>query len=149
MPNWCSNHLRIRGPEEDLARFKAAAIGYSPWLTAEEKKQEAPSCLNFHSLIPLPEAIIQAGCNGDAYDCELKLWGTKWGACNATLVDEDEVHLLYDFDTAWSPPVAFLKNVGVLWPQLVFLLDYDEMGNGFKGITRAEGESFEDHCVSY
>jgi hypothetical protein len=30
MPNWCSNQLRVFGPDEDVTRFKEQAAGHSP-----------------------------------------------------------------------------------------------------------------------
>jgi hypothetical protein len=63
-------------------------------------------------------------------------------------VDEWEGHLTYTFDTAWVPPVAFLTKLGPLWPTLIFLLDYEEMGMGFKGIAKVKGEVVTDHCLS-
>ena len=143
MPNWCNNKLAVSGPDEDVEQFKEAAIGNSPWQTKEEKK----SALNFHSLIPIPPEVLSAGYNPAGYEWELKNWGCKWGACHAESVEEWEGHLTYFFDTAWSPPIPFLSQLAPKWPTLTFLLDYEEMGMGFKGITKIQGEIVEDHCL--
>ena len=54
----------------------------------------------------------------------------------------------YEFYTAWSPPIEFLKKVAVQWPALQFVLAYEEPGMGFKGLAKFQGEVHEDHCIS-
>jgi hypothetical protein len=143
MPNWCNNKLVVYGPEEDVKRFKGKAIGNSPWQMEEVEK----NVLNFHSLVPIPTEVIEAGYDPAGFEWERNHWGCKWGACSAELADEWEGHLIYLFDTAWSPPVAFLQKLGPEWPTLTFLLDYEEIGMGFKGITKVAGNTVEDHCL--
>jgi hypothetical protein len=97
--------------------------------------------------VPIPPEILSAGYEQAAYEWELKNWGCKWGACNAEEVEECEGHFTYFFDTAWSPPIPFLSKLAPEWPTLIFLLDYEEMGMGFKGITKVAGDAVEDHCL--
>lgn len=40
MPNWCSNELRVVGPEQDIRAFREIAVGHSPW--PEDRTQEPP-----------------------------------------------------------------------------------------------------------
>jgi len=145
MPNWCNNTLSIYGTVEDVVRFKKQAIGYSPWHKIEADNENA---LNFHSFIPVPADILASGYDPLGYEWELANWGSKWGACHSKLLDEWEGHLEYAFDTAWTPPLAFLTHVAPLWPSLIFLLEYEEMGMGFKGLSKFKGDEVEDHCVS-
>ena len=144
MPNWCSNQLRVFGPDEDVARFKEQAAGCSPW---EHVKDQEHNVLNFHSLVPIPPEILAAGYNDAGYNWEREQWGCKWGACASHLMDEWEGHLHYAFETAWAPPVPFLEKLAPQWPTLKFLLDYEELSMGFKGITKAAGAVIEDHCL--
>jgi hypothetical protein len=130
MPNWCSNQLRVFGPDEDVARFKEQAVGYSPW---GHVKDQEHNVLNFHSLVPVPPEILAAGYNDAGYNWEREQWGCKWGACESHLADEWEGQLHYAFDPQW--------------PTLKFLLDYEELSMGFKGITKAAGAVIEDHCI--
>jgi hypothetical protein len=143
MPNWCTNKLVVYGPDEDVKRFKEKADGNSPWHAEDGEK----SVLNFHSLVPIPPEVLSAGYDHAGYEWELKNWGCKWGACSAGLVYEWEGHLEYAFETAWSPPIPFLSKLAPAWPTLTFLLDYEEMGIGFKGITKVAGDAIEDHCL--
>ncbi len=94
------------------------------------------------------KAVLAAGYEAAGYDWEREHWGCKWGACHAELVDEWDRHLLYTFDTAWAPPLAFLKNLGPRRPELSLLLEYEELGMGFKGLCKVTGSSVEDHCLS-
>lgn len=144
MPNWCSNNLKVFGPDDDIKRFKEQSIGYSPWGATKEQKQNV---LNFHSLVPIPPETLSTGYGPAGYEWELKNWGCKWGASSTELVDEMEGHVAYAFDTPWVPPVPFLAKLGPAWPTLTFLLDYEEMGMGFKGIAKVKGDAVEDHCV--
>lgn len=85
MPNWCSNHLNISGPEEDIIRFKAAANGptqnyndYTPsgksWPIHDDVRLKAMSqiipeagevvAFSFHALFPVPEDFRRF-----PYDC--------------------------------------------------------------------------------
>jgi len=144
MPNWCNNNLRVFGPEADVQRFKEQATGQSPWHKEDGTDQ---NILNFHNLVPIPPEVIAAGYDPAGFEWERNNWGCKWGACSASLADEWEGTLIYAFETAWSPPVPFLEKLAPQWPALTFLLDYEEMGMGFKGITKVRGDAVEDHCL--
>ncbi len=145
MPNWCSCFLTVKGENEHVQRFKAVAVGHCSWNKPPE--DEKPNVLNFHSLVPIPAEVLQASYNPKGYDWELANWGCKWGACSSELVDDNGSELFYSFDTAWAPPTQFLKHLGKLWPNLMFLLEYEEPGMGFKGLCKVHGDLFEDHCI--
>jgi hypothetical protein len=149
MPNWCQNKLTIAGTKTEVAAFKEQAVGHSPWLTPDELVGETPNPLNFHSLVPIPDPVLAAGYDAAAYEWEKTNWGCKWGAANSTVLGEREGHIEYEFDTAWSPPMEFLQTVAKKWSNLVFFLEYDEPGMGFKGLAKFKGEVCEDHCVSF
>jgi hypothetical protein len=144
MPNWCNNTLRVTGPKADVARFKKQAVGHSPW----PKVSQNAEALNFHSLVPIPAQVLSAGYEAAGYDWERDNWGCKWGACNPELLDDSDRELLYQFDTAWSPPITFLGSAAKQWPTLNFVMEYEEGGMGFKGVAEAQGETIEDQCTS-
>src|SRR5258708_24166353 len=144
MPNWCRNELNISGPESDVIAFKEKAVGLPPW----PEENEPPNLLNFHSLVPMPPELVEAGYNEAVYQWEKKNWGCKWGAGQPEIIDESPGRILYEFDTAWTPPVPLIANLAKQWPTLTFILSYDEPGMAFKGIAKAHGEKVEDHCVS-
>ena len=145
MPNWCANRLRISGPTEDLVRFQKEAVGFSPWHPSEPADE--PAALNFHSLVPIPPDVLAAGYGTSGCDWEWQYWGCKWGAVHVTMVDEWEGGALYEFDTAWSPPLPFLKLVSKAWPTLVFVMDYEEPLDGFKGLAQAKAGVLKDFSI--
>ena len=144
MPNWCSNKLTITGLAADIQALKTKAFGHSPW----EEPEDEPNVLNFHSFLPVPENILAAGYGDAGFDWERQNWGCKWGAANSVIVEEWEGHVEYSFDTAWSPPIKFLETLAKQWPNLTFVLLYEELGMCFKGIAKFQGDVCEDHCIS-
>ena len=146
MANMCENYLRISGPADDVGRFKERAMGYSPWHMPVSG--EAPEPLNFHSLLPIPDEVLAAGYHAAGYEWEYEHWGCKWGACGSRIVDDWDEGLLYEFDSAWSPPLQFIEQVSRQWPTLVFVLEYEESGDGYKGLAKAEAGTLEDHCIN-
>jgi hypothetical protein len=144
MPNWCSNKLTITGPWADVRAFKAKAVGHSPW----SKPEGDPDVFNFHSLVPVPDEVLQAGYESAGYDWERANWGCKWGAMNPTILDEWPGCVMYEFDTAWSPPMEFLQTVAKQWGNLMLVLEYEEPGMAYKGLAKFQNEVCEDHCIS-
>ncbi len=147
--------------------------------TGEERAREpeAPGLLNFHSLVPVPDEVLKFGFSHQyerdedgkpkkdesgrlaqkkglcGYDAQIKLWGTKWGACEVqethsdsctnytppTEKDSDE-WVSYQFDTAWSPPEKWVVAVSPLFPECVFTLSYMEEGCDFQGCLMLKGK---------
>lgn len=107
--------------------------------------------LNFHSLFPVPDSVrcmpydrVQAleiarrigvpAPDISGYDWESQNWGCKWGATSVVHLDDNgDGDLEYNFDTAWSPPIAWLEKVSTDYPDLLFSLTYEEAGMGFRG----------------
>jgi Ferredoxin-like domain in Api92-like protein len=147
MPNWCSNHLTVKGENEEVQRFKDLAVGHSPWV--QPSVDEKPSPLNFHSLVPIPASVLQQSYEKAGHDWECQHWGTRWGAGDAELVDDNGSELFYQFDSAWGPPIAFLQALGQLWPQLKFLLEYEEPGEELKGLCKVHGQHCENHQIKF
>jgi hypothetical protein len=145
MPNWCFNRLRVTGPDDDVARFRTQAVGFSPW--HPHPAGSSPAVFTFHSLVPIPAEVLAAGYDAAGYAWELQHWGCKWGASEPSIADEWDDSVIYEFDTPWAPPLAFMEQLSRQWPTLVFILDYEESGEGFKGLARAAAGVLEDHCI--
>ena len=146
MTNWCFNRLRINGPIADAEQFQQQAVGFSPWYQPEP--YDEADALNFHSLVPIPPAVLAAGCEPAGTDWERQHWGCQSGAERSALTETWHGGALYEFDTAWNPPLAFLQTVSQSWPTLVFVLDYEEPGNAFKGLARTQAGTMEHYCVA-
>jgi hypothetical protein len=137
MPNWCENTFTVEGAEKDVQRFKQLA---------KPKANKADADLSLASLYPIPEGVYlgdlgpeesQRYGKNNWRDWCIDHWGTKWDA-DATLTNETPDFLAYGFETAWSPPVAWLKKVTQDFPRLRFTLNYYELGMGFSGTAIAD-----------
>jgi len=78
------------------------------------------------------------------YDWSVKNLGTKWGAYSTSYhFTNDEA--IVTFDTAWSPPSAFLDKITRIYPQGRTRLAYSEGGMGYWGVdVYVDGELVEE-----
>lgn len=125
MPNWNQNHLTLLGTPEEIAAARQL-IG----------RPDHP--VDFEVLLP------RTPDDPNWYDWSLANWGTKWnvGPQDADVTTEPEgelVRVTYRFDTAWSPPLAWLSAVVKLLiaqgNPLRLELKSAEMGMGFGSHT--------------
>lgn len=114
----------------------------------------------FNALVPTPNAVLEMGYDAhnkipkdifelllagknvepiDGYHWNILNWGTKWDVYHANITPEAMgwsqgcKSILFDFDTAWSPPRAWLEKVVEMFPELTFELHYSEPGCYFAG----------------
>lgn len=81
---------------------------------------------------PNKELITKYGFD-NWYDWAIKNWGTKWGIYNSRLYRETDVSLMYNFQSAWSPPEPVVMKMAKMYPNLIFRLMYYEQGAGYRG----------------
>jgi len=151
MPNWCSCELDISGPVQELDRFMKIS-------TSVEDNGE-PRVFSFMGSFPCPGELFKYtsppraqhgeteldyqnrvdrlmelyGC-ADWYTWCCNNWGTKWDACSPYVDWEmGENHAIIGFETAWAPPVDWLRNISHDFPELTFSLSYSEEGCAFEG----------------
>ena len=115
MPNWCSNHITIRGTNQ--AEISAIA----------EAMREDRFC---DHVIPTPEILkdttspVQKGeeeiaeerrriCGyTDWYSFQTSRWGTKWDVqCHDVEIEDDGLTVSCSFDSAWSPPMGIAEEL--------------------------------------
>lgn len=117
MPNYCFNTLQVEGKEEDIKNF------------IEENKGDHSITLTKSHPVPI-----------DPTPKNLRNWTDKhWG----TTRDIDSkynthqwvspTHYDIQFESAWTPPDAWVKYVGTLYKTLKFSLYYDEPNCHFRG----------------
>jgi len=136
MSNWCENVLRVQGPSDEISRFKELACkGFS----------REPYPLKLEALVPIPEEFLATG--QDYANWCIEHWGTKQDVTSQLQTDEDCL-LVYSFDSAWSPPDAWLRTVGPMFPQLFFRLWYAE-GLVFAGVYLVEGDNVSHEEMDY
>ena len=142
MPNWCYNTAAFSHKDPaQVARLK----------TAFEQENL------FREFVPCPQELLDASADGsvreelvakygysDWYGWSVANWGTKWDIAVPHISDDTDPNtLIFSFETAWSPPIAFYeKMVDMGWE---IDAEYTEEGMGFVGyFTNEEGEEYYD-----
>ena len=150
------NDIRAKGkewPVHDDIRLRAAV--------EETPEPGEYSDLSFHALMPVPDKVRRFGYDStqskgladalgvDApmggYEWEHANWGVKWGACEVAMDDSIPDKLIYDFDTAWAPPIEFFTRIAKKWTNLKFSLSYSEPGMAFEGEISIQGDEILSH----
>ncbi len=170
MPNYCINTLSVYGKIEDLRSFFLENNGiheddnginiFIEKYDMEYKDTEEffmnikdDDCYN-DKLLSFNRSV---NLNGWDYNRAVELWGTKWDAFEIN-IDFDftsDPNIMYSFDTAWSPPSKWIKQIGEKYKNLKFVLIGDEAGVDFhieyhyeNGLLIKEVfMSFEDHVI--
>ena len=148
MPNWCWNHLEVTGDEIQLREFVEKST-----INIEENDE-----FSFNGTYPMPEdlnitsgtqtqeekeqAILNEAKYGytDWYHWRVAEWGTKWDACESHIDHNDINYFAVTFESAWSPPIAWIDNIMQDFPDLSFTLEYEEPGMCFGGRLSAQYE---------
>jgi len=149
MPNWCENTLKLVGSKSDIEKF------HEENTIVLEKHGVKKAVLSFEKSVPANGKIDveevrkrnpDMKCLPDWYLEQREAWGCKWdvGADDCTISNDFS---RYSFATPWSPPYAWLRTIGMLYPTLKFTLDYDEPAMDYIGTMSVEGMSFEDTFV--
>ncbi len=163
MPNWCYNRLTIDTTNES---GKKLAKAFEPKYQDEESKDLYAK--PFQDLLPCPEDLEIVATFGNGLTEELKEkykanvtkygyphwyewrvanWGTKWDARVEDFDDSDPKQTYVYFETAWSPPVEFMKWFVSQYPDAYFRNEYDEEGMMFEGFTEnSKKDGFIDEC---
>lgn len=144
MPNWCNNYMVVKPlatpislrtdllPHEKSRLNKDYLDKYQIFkkfrdIIIADDNLENP--LGFNAFIPRPPEE-----ENNWYDWNVSNWGTKWSITDwgiYTTDDEDEVRC--GFDTAWSPPEAFVKKLSLKFPDLYVGIDWEEPGMDYAG----------------
>lgn len=132
MPNWCTNNLSVTGDFKQVQEFY-------------EKSKNEKGEFTLNGLHPLPSNIDEneASAMPGWYSWRVNNWGTKWDVDAIVNCEPSEAYpsLEVSFDSAWSPPVEWLRHVAALYPELEFRMDYMEPGMAFCGVaTGMNGE---------
>jgi hypothetical protein len=151
MPNWCSNHITVRGTDPVAIKRLADAFDAGEFCG---------------TVVPMPEELnITSGRLGDGveqaeleaksaanlekygyanwYDFNVANWGTKWeigGDGNTAEIEEDGLSFSAPFESAWSPPTGVCE--ALVEQGFEVTLYYYEPGMGFVG-------KWENGCDDY
>lgn len=143
MPNICENELYITGPMQHIKRFKkkakskAVVMPATANYPAEEPEEVDFKCSN---LVPYPDDDTNL----------VEFYGTKWDCTGELLSEETDARkvdgeLLYLIDSAWSPPLEWLRRVSEKFRKLRFDLKYVEHGMQFYGQAEAHNGDMYDY----
>jgi len=136
MPNWTHNRLRVRGDDsEKIQEVKKLFEGENPFnsLIPEPDWKTIPLTQEYAQAyafsdprgeigeLPTPPdpnkewdcpKFASTGRQDDRwYDWRCTNWGTKWGACEIKVTQDDEDFLEITFNTAWSPPEPIVNEL--------------------------------------
>jgi len=138
MPNWCMNSLEVEGPAKVLGA----------WVKAIEVNKASETGL-FGTFV-VPEYNEDESNWWAAHN---NAWNTKWDVEISKLDWEKYVDgVKLRFDTAWSPPLAWLETMSVNWPTLVFKMAFEEPGMCFMGyVIYKNGDDWlvDDECPEW
>ena len=165
MPNWCYNRMTIDSTTEGgKILTEAFRPKYKSW--CEYLKTDLLDAHPMRDLYPFPKELDITACLGSQeseltltyahnkekfgyahwYDWCIANWGTKWDAKVEQFDDEDPKAVYVYFETAWSPPTAFLEWFCQQHPDTIFDCEYDEEGCFFEGETSHHPDTgFKDH----
>jgi len=155
LPNWCYNTLTITGTSQRLVEFEAYASRKRGKILHEDafkpyprkfKKADKEHDKAWKAMLSQPPAeqdpsadLPPDGFNNGGLAWCIKNWGTKWGICEPKIIESSPTHLIYEFDTAWAPPIPLVKVMSRKFPDLHFELYYEEPGMSFQGTCNCDG----------
>jgi hypothetical protein len=180
MPNWCFNYLDISGGDVSAVKSQLNTpfeVEHDNWNSETQQMEKKmfkysnpvfafwnivkPTDLEaYHGPQPQVDLSKPITFNSDHwYDFNVREWGTKWDVAisddskwpDTELTDEGEGFLSYRFNTAWSPPAEAIAKLSSQYPNLTFILTYEEE-TGWGGVTvfvngeGTETESYENKC---
>jgi hypothetical protein len=149
MPNYCCNHLKVTGPKKDLDAFKATLNTKNVWGDIVE--------FSFNQTVPAPANMVTTNISMEEmarlneqgipnwYNWQSENWGCKWDASEVDL-DVKPKSVDVRFETAWNPPLDWLKSASKAHPKLTFALAYCERGASFYGEAEAIDGVVNDSC---
>ena len=143
MPNWCSNHITVRGTNQAEIQRLADAFKRGEFCDAvipvPEVLKNPETTTNYGDPVKQAEAdriraeAVAATGYQSWYDFCTSNWGTKWdiGDEHSIEIDEDGLGFSGSFDSAWAPPMGVAEELVNQGFQVT--LYYYEPGMGFVG----------------
>jgi len=112
--NWCLNILTITGTPLSLGQFEC-------------ENRDQTNNLSFAKSVPLSHYVkprLPSIDDEDVTDVEfdeeaVKTWGCGWD-CDCYELELHSDKYVYEFDTLTNPPIQWLENVSLKYPELEF-----------------------------
>lgn len=150
MPNHCTNILYVTGPDESVRRFvkavtKGDEIKIADLIPMPEELRDTTHGFfgdedKQLELMEHHEKMLQKYGASDWYEWAHQHWGTKWGDYDHYdgTFDSDGEYAEWEvgYQTAWCPFANnFWEKVVKQFPDLMFIIKYEEPGMCFCGVT--------------
>lgn len=154
MPNHCQNTLTIIGEKEKVQEFMEGIDEDKGWIktyypmpsilkNTRKPNADGKVVIMLHDEVTRNEDFIVlteeqssifTSVHGHTnwYDWAVDNWGTKWGDYYQKYQYSEGLASIH-FSTAWSPPIPALDVVSKKFPELQFILEYEEIGMMFGG----------------
>lgn len=154
MPNWVTNTLTITGEPSLLAEVGAQLCAPIPTYKDNEREQQS---FSFWNIIKPEDSILdeyfsaadstQLSNRNNWYNWNNRNWGCKWDA-RVHFAGTIDNNLVYEFDTAWAPPIQVIETLAETYPDLEITLRFvEEQGWGgehfFQGSDSNDIESWD------
>jgi hypothetical protein len=151
MPNWCSNHITVRGTNPAEIKRLADAFDNGEFCGAVVPMPEELNITSGFLGDPVEQAELERKSKANLekygyanwYDFNVANWGTKWeigGNGDTAEIDVDGLSFSASFERAWSPPTRVCEALAEQGFDVT--LYYYEPGMGFVG-------KWEDGCDDY
>lgn len=148
MANWCSVKITIKGDSEQIEQFIAAQAGAEAQYGEVEPTDPAPlKEFTFNAQVPVPPEVLKRGYRASQTDdgpdgntWQSERWGTTKDATGVS-IERGEGQAVIWMETAWSPPLAWFREVSELWSDLTMTIAFLEPLMEIAGsITAEDGE---------
>lgn len=137
MANWCSNSLEVKGKRKFIIDMMVRL-----------RSPESPfTCENI---------ISREGMDSKDILTWSSIWGSKWEPSDVIVSDlkpfsqavdfitdgewlEGIDKIVYNYTTAWSPVDRVVEKLSEMYPDLYFIHEFEEEGNGSHGLEEYLG----------
>ena len=115
MPNWCSNHITVRGSNQAEIQRLSTAFSTGGFCQAVVPMPEELNITSGFLGDPVAQAELERKSKANLekygyanwYDFNVANWGTKWEIEGDNIeLDEDGLGFSGTFESAWSPPTG-------------------------------------------
>ena len=142
MPNWCSNHITVRGTDSAAIKRLATAFDNGEFCNTVVPCPEDLQITSGFLGDPVEQAELERKTKanvekygyGNWYDFQTANWGTKWeigGDGNTAEIEDDGLSFSAPFESAWSPPIGVCE--ALVEQGFEVTLYYYEPGMGYCG----------------
>jgi hypothetical protein len=154
MPNWCSNHITVRGTDPVAIKRLADAFDNGEFCGTVVPMPEELNITSGFLGSPAEQRVLEAKSAANLekfgyanwYDFNVANWGTKWeigGSGEVAEIEDNSLSFSAPFESAWSPPIGVCEALVEQGFEVV--LYYYEPGMGYVG----KWEDGVDDCYEY